>query len=175
MCISSVDSPFISLLFPSITILAWMTELSTSRELEELQNRKAGLQEESHSLNDQQKNLDERVKVLEEKIAIEELKNNNKTTREAISQLESKIDGLERRLREVSQEPEVHEPEKTLTLATETPQQTQETAPVATETTPEDSEEEVITVAAPEEPTIAEQETFTESKSRHDKKKRKFF
>ena len=151
-----------------------MTELSTSKELEELRNKKAGLQEESRSLNDKQTNLDERVKVLEEKIAIEELKNNNKAALDAISQLESKLDTLERRLREVSQEPEVHEQEKPHPLVTET-QQIEETAPVATETAPEDSEEEVITVAAPEEPTIAEQETFTESKSRHDKKKRKFF
>jgi uncharacterized protein (DUF3084 family) len=151
-----------------------MMDLSTSKELEELQNRKAGLQDESRSLNDQQKNLDERVKVLEEKIAIEELKNSNKAARGAISQLESKMQELERRLREVSQEPEVHEPEKPPTLATETAR-TEEIAPVATELTSEDTEDEVVAVAAPEEPAMVEQETFTESKRTHDKKKRKFF
>jgi hypothetical protein len=149
--------------------------LSTSKELEELQNRKAGLEAESLSLTDKQKNLDERVKVLEEKIAIEELKNNNKATQEAISQLESKINGLERRLKEVSLEPNAPKAESAGFKIAETQQTVEEGVPKATETIAEDSGEEVITVAAPEETMTFAQETFDDNKKTHEKKKRKLF
>lgn len=149
--------------------------MSTSKELEDLQNRKAGLEKESFSLKDKQENLNERTKILEEKIAVEELKNNNKEAREAISQLESKIDELERRLKEVSMEPNAPKDESAEVKVAETSQVMEEVVPKAAEVVAEDSEEEIVTVAAPEEPMAIEQGPSGDSKRTHDKKKRKFF
>lgn len=152
-----------------------MNKLSESKELDELQNRKSELAKESLSLKDKQKNLEETVKVFEEKIAIQELKNSNKSTREAISQLESKIDGLEQRLKEVSLEPNAPKDESAELQIAGTEDTVEETEPEA-EFTPEGSvEEEAITVAPPEQPMTIEQETYGDDKKAHDKKKRKFF
>jgi hypothetical protein len=149
--------------------------MSTSKEFEDLQNRKTGLEKESLSLKDLQKNLEERTKILEEKIAIEELKNNNKAASEAISQLESQIEGLERRLKDVSMEPNAPKGESVEVKIAETPQAVEEIVPEAAEVVAEDSEEEFVTVAAPEEPMATEQGPSGDSKRSHDKKKRKFF
>lgn len=146
--------------------------MNESKELEELQNQKTRLDEESRSLKGRQENLEERVKVLEETIAIEQLKNNNKATREAITQLESKIDELERNLEKVSREPETNKPQVEPEVA-ETPKP-DETPFETAETTTEDSEEEFVTTTATEEPMMTEPE-IDEGKRTHDKKKRKFF
>lgn len=153
-----------------------MIKLSTSKELEELRSKKVELEEESHSLTEEHKNLEEKVKTLEEKIAIQELTNSNKGTREVISQLESKINDLERRLNEVSKEPAVFEPrlEVKPELA-ETPEQTEEMTPETAETTSEEPED-VVTVAPLEEPMLAQEEEFGENLTKQrEKKKRKFF
>lgn len=149
--------------------------MSISKEFEDLQNRKAELEKESLSLKDTQKNLEERTKIIEEKIAIEELKNNNKAMREAISQLESQIDGLEHRLKDVSMEPNAPKEESAEVQVVETPQVVEEMTPKTAEVVAEDSEEEIVTVAAPEEPMAIEHGTSGDSKRTHDKKKRKFF
>jgi len=154
-------------------MIARWGKLSTSNELEELQNRKTRLEEESRSLKDRQKSLEERTKVLEEKIAIGELENINKATQDSISQIESKIQGLEQRLKEVSQESYAEKPVQKEFIPAEPPQETP-TTPETVETVMEDEEEETFTVAAPEEPVI-EQPTQGEGKKSHEKRKRKFF
>jgi hypothetical protein len=154
--------------------------MSTSKELEELQNRKARLEEESNGLKTEQGNLEERVKVLGEKIAIEELKSNNKATSEAISKLESKIDELEQRLRQVSQTPGTPHPiNETVPKIMEPPEPAEQNAPEPPiETTTEEpaEEEDVVTVTTLEDSAMVQQEEFSEDvKRRNDKKKRKFF
>ena len=133
--------------------------MSTSTELEELQNKKAGLQDQSHLLQDQHKNLEEKVKVLEEKIAIEELKNSNKDAQEAISQLESKVNDLRQRLEQVTKEPKPEQPvenREQIVPPTEA-QQVETTSPETLETiTENEPEKEAFTVAPPEEPVLRE-------------------
>jgi hypothetical protein len=74
------------------------TKLSTSLEIEQLQNEKTSLEEESHNLDEELKQLEMRSKILAEKIAIQELKNENATKQQTVSQLASKIGMLETRL-----------------------------------------------------------------------------
>ena len=148
--------------------------MSASKELEELQNKRAGLKEESRSLKEDQKDLEERVKVLEEKIAVEELKNSNKAACEAISHLESKINELEERLKKTSQVPETPKPtNEIVSEVDETPEPTEEVTPEVEETMPE---EEAVTVTALEDSITASQEEVGEDhKKPSEKKKRKFF
>jgi predicted nucleic acid-binding Zn-ribbon protein len=73
-------------------------KLSTSIEMEQLQNEKVRLEEESHYLDEKLKQLETHWKVLNEKVAIQELKNENAAKQEAINQLQSKISLLETRL-----------------------------------------------------------------------------
>lgn len=115
--------------------------------------------------------------MLEEKIAIEELKNSNKMTREAISQLESKINELEQKLKEVPQLPETPKPEEEIpSEVAKTPEPTEEATPEIAETMPEEPEEEVVTVTALEDTMVAQQEELGENlEKRHEKKKRRFF
>jgi hypothetical protein len=74
------------------------TKVSTSLEIEQLQNEKTRLEEESHNLDEELKQLEMRSKILAEKIAIQELKNENVTKQQTVSQLASKIGMLETRL-----------------------------------------------------------------------------
>ncbi len=74
------------------------TKLSTSLEVEQLQNEKIRLEEESRNLDEELKQLEMRSKILAEKIAIQELKNDNTTKQQTVSQLASKIGMLETRL-----------------------------------------------------------------------------
>jgi hypothetical protein len=151
--------------------------LSTSKELETLRSTRIELEEESRSLTEKQKNLEERVKVLEENIAIEELKNSNKATREAISQSESKINGLEQRLKEVSKVPEIPEPTFEIKSEVAAAPEPEQVTPETVEPMPEEvAEEEIVTVAPFEEPMVAGQEEYGENlKKQYEKKKRKFF
>ena len=77
--------------------------MSLPKELKELQDKRAKLEDESNSLKEEQRKLEENAKALEEKI-IDKLRNNNKATRQAISQLETKINELEQKLNQASQE-----------------------------------------------------------------------
>jgi uncharacterized coiled-coil protein SlyX len=154
--------------------MIWM---DTSRELEELQNRRARLEEESRCLNDEQKSLEDRMKVLEEKIAIEELTRNNKATREEISQLESTIKALENKLVGCFQPSEV--PARMTETLPETevtePAEEEITSELADATESEEEQEEIVTVAEFESPTEQQEEFGADLKTRSDKKKRKFF
>jgi len=152
--------------------------MSKPNEFEKLQTKRAELEAESHSLKEEQKNMEDRTMILEEKIAIEELKNNNKTTREAIAQLETKIGGLETKLQKASQTPETPEPaapakEPEPVTANAPKEETLETA----EPAPEEFDEDVVTVTAIEEESlVANQENLGENlKAQQEKKKRKFF
>ncbi len=151
--------------------------MSTSKELETLRNTRIELEEESRSLIEKQKNLEERVKVLEENTAIEELKNSNKATREAISQLESKINGLEHRLKEVSKVPETPEPTFEIKSEVATAPEPEQVTPETVEPIPEETAEEETVIVAPfEEPMVPGQEEYGENlKKQLEKKKRRFF
>ena len=72
--------------------------MSSLSEIEQLQNEKNRLKEESYSLDEELKQLETRWKILNEKVAIQELKNENTAKKETISQLQSKIVLLETRL-----------------------------------------------------------------------------
>jgi len=73
--------------------------MSEINELAKLRSIRAEFEAESRTLKETQKSMESRLKILEEKITIEELENNNKTTRNAIVQLESKMKMLENRLK----------------------------------------------------------------------------
>ena len=76
-----------------------MIKMNEANELERLRSVRAEAEAESRTLKETQKSMESRLKILEEKITIEELENNNKTTRNAIVQLESKMKMLENRLK----------------------------------------------------------------------------
>jgi chromosome segregation ATPase len=150
--------------------------LDTSKELETLRSTRTELKEESRSLMEKQKNLEERVKVLEENIAIEELENSNKATRKAISQLESRINGLEQRLKEASKVPETPEPTFEIKSEVAAAPEPEQVTPEAVEPMPEEAaEEETVTVAPFEEPMVAGQEEYGKNLKKQHEKKRKFF
>jgi len=73
--------------------------------LQELQNIRKGLEEESRSLNEERKSLEDKVKILRDKIAIEELRKSNAAVRGIISQLKTQINELERKLNEPIETP----------------------------------------------------------------------
>ena len=70
--------------------------------MEQLQNEKTRLEEESRNLDEELIQLELRSKILAEKIAIQELKNGNAAKRQTISQLASKISTLETRLEQLA-------------------------------------------------------------------------
>jgi predicted nucleic acid-binding Zn-ribbon protein len=69
--------------------------MSVSQELEKI---RTGLEEESRSLSEERKLLEDKAKTLRDKVAIEELRKNNKTTRDEITKLKTEIKDLEQRL-----------------------------------------------------------------------------
>lgn len=79
--------------------------MSLPKELQELQDKRAKLEDEMQSLKEEQKKKEERAKALEEKI-IEELNNKNEKSRQNISQLDSKIGDLERKLEQIGKDSE---------------------------------------------------------------------
>jgi hypothetical protein len=148
--------------------------LSKPNEYEKLQTKRTELEAQSLSLKEEQKNLEDRVMILEEKIAIEELESNNKVAREAITQLETKLNGLEAKLHGAS--PMLKTPEVAKEPEPETAN-VQEEALEAAGPAPEDFEADVVTVTAIEEESLVEnQEELGENlKAQQEKKKRKFF
>jgi len=154
-----------------------MIKLSTSKELEELHNKRTGLEEESRSLKEEQQNLEGRVKVLEEKIAIEELTNSNNATRETISLAESMIDKLERRLQEISKSPETSSTDEIKPEIISTPEPSDDASQGITVAVAEEIEEDnVVTVMPPESPIAPAQEERSENvKKQSEKKKRRIF
>lgn len=79
--------------------------MSLPKELQELQDKRAKLEDEMQSLKEEQKKKEERTKALEEKI-IEELNSKNEKARQNISQLDSKIGDLERKLEQIGKDSE---------------------------------------------------------------------
>lgn len=153
-----------------------MIELGDSKELEQLQNRRAELEEESNSLGQQQQNLEIKVKTLEERIRISELENINKTRLEAITQLESKVGELEQRLKTGGKTESYESTNEAKLEINEAPESTEEVTASVSKTIEEEPEDEVVTVAAIEDPMIVEQEENSENlKRQNEKKKRKFF
>jgi FtsZ-binding cell division protein ZapB len=86
------------------------------KELQELQEKRSQLEDESTTLKEKQKKLEERTKALEQKI-IEGLKSKNEETRQNISNLESWSNDLEQRLGQITQN------SKTTEVANETTSQ----------------------------------------------------
>jgi hypothetical protein len=153
--------------------------LSEQKELEKLQARRAELEAESHSLKEAQKNLEKSVLALEEQViieelnkekaVIEELKNRNKVTKDAISQLEAKKSELETKLKQTSPTPEAP-PEKE--EAKEVPAQLEKTEKSPE---PEKAEESGVTVTAIEGEALVENKEATDENKKREKKKRRFF
>ena len=79
--------------------------MSSFKEIEELRDKRAKLEDEARVLKEEQSKLEERSKALEQKM-MEELKDGNKKKRQDISRLESIIKEQEQRLKQISQEKE---------------------------------------------------------------------
>ena len=137
---------------------------------------RAELEAESRSLKQKKNDLENSLLVLEEKVAnealkkekalIEELKNSNKTTMDAIAHMEAKMKDLESRIGEEPQKPEAPPPEK----------EKAEEAAEPVEAAPEEADEGGVTVTAIEGEALFEnQEAASESPPKQEKKKRRFF
>jgi uncharacterized coiled-coil protein SlyX len=151
--------------------------LGTSKELEELQNKKAKLEDESRTLKDEQTNLEQRIRVLEERVAVEVLKTNNKIAREAVSRLESKLNELEQKLKHVTQTSQAAEPSKeTVPKAHEASSSGSTKEAVKTSRTmpqePKGQKERAIIVTALADSTAVQE--AKENLTRSEKKKRRF-
>ena len=151
--------------------------MSEPKELERLQTLRAELETESRSLKEEQKNLEDSMIILEERIAVEELKNSNKATRDAISQLEARKSGLETKLKQVLQIPEASTPAEEMTPEATAPSEKTEEALEPAEATPEEFEEDIVTVTAIDDESLAQdQEELSENiKKQQEKKKRRLF
>jgi len=77
--------------------------MSFPQELQELQDKRAKLEDESLTLREEQKRLEEKAKALEQKI-IQELSNKNDDARQKVSNLSSKVNDLEQRLKRIAGE-----------------------------------------------------------------------
>lgn len=149
--------------------------LSEPKGLLELRERRAKLEDEARSLRDEQKKLEERTRMLEEKI-IEQLDSDNKATRHAISQLQSTLSELEKKIGETRQESEHTLPSDKATLE-EKPQnpETVEAAAKTDERTSTEAEAESVTVTTLDDSFLEEQEVSADSDRTSEKKKRRFF
>lgn len=138
--------------------------MTPSEELAKLQNKRAGLEEESRLLEEKEKTLEERVKIVEESLAIQELEDRNQMKLNAVKELESKISELEKRLKKTPEEPE------TFTPTVEPPEQ-------VTEIAQEEPIEGEVVVTEFQEPEMSQQleQPFEDLKKQHEKKKRKLF
>jgi FtsZ-binding cell division protein ZapB len=83
--------------------------MSLPKDIQELQDKRSKLEDESHSLKEEEAKKQEHAKALEQRI-IDELQTKNEETRQNISQLNSKIDDLEQRLSQIKQETPSAEP-----------------------------------------------------------------
>jgi transcription initiation factor IIF auxiliary subunit len=70
--------------------------------MEQLQNEKTRLEEESRMLDEELKQLETRSKILEEKVAIQELRNENASKKQVVRQLVSKLGMLETQLEKLT-------------------------------------------------------------------------
>jgi hypothetical protein len=156
--------------------------LSTPAELEQLQRTRTQLEEEHRSLEEERKNLELRTKMLEEKITIQELKRDNKSNRESIGQLKTKMSELEHKLGGLSDESSSPtftfepRPESTQPIETVIPEESTPVTETPPETHTEASEqaEESVEVSVLEDTTTPKQEEV-EVFRQHEKKKRRLF
>jgi hypothetical protein len=159
-------------------------ELSEQKELEKMQAKRAELEKEARSLKEEQKKLERRILLLEEKLVVENLQNNNKATKDVISQLEARLSELKGKLK---QKPQVLEspaqPKETKTKGSISPEKAEEAPevpeppkspePTEAEAVLEVSEEESITVTAIDDEALIE---IQDSRSdKQEKKKHRFF
>jgi len=157
--------------------------LSEQKDLEKMQAKRAELEAESRSLKEEQKKLEYSVKVLEEQVVIEQLHDNNKTAKDTISQLEAKLNDLEKRLKHPAQAPPQAPPEnpappppkETITeVEVAAPPEKKEAAPEPAEVTLEDSEDSGVTVTAIDDEALVEAQE-AQCDKQQEKKKHRFF
>jgi chromosome segregation ATPase len=155
--------------------------LSELKDLEKLQAKRAELEAESRSLREEHKKLEYSIKVLEEQVVIEELNENNKSAKDAITQLEAKLNDLQKRLKQPSQAPQTPPenpapsppPQETTTKEVAAPQEKKDAPPEPDEMTLEDSEDTGVTVTAIDEEALVE--TQEAQGKQQEKKKHRFF
>ena len=75
--------------------------MSDTSQLEQLQNEKSSVEQESHELDEEQRQLKLRAKTLTEKI-IQELKKRNSIKQESVNKLQTKVNELEKQLNTLS-------------------------------------------------------------------------
>jgi chromosome segregation ATPase len=147
-------------------------------ELKELQDKRAKLEDESLSLKEKQKRLEEKAKGLEQKI-IQELSSKNDETRQNISHLESKVNDLEQRLGQITEEPRTPEPPNEILSETSDSESTDGLSVQINKEAIEKSEEEEAVVITERENSSAHTDFNEEQDSEIDKgkgqKKRRFF
>ncbi len=158
--------------------------MSEQKDLEKMQAKRAELEAESRSLKEEQKKLEYSVKVLEEQVVIEQLHDNNKAAKDTISQLEAKLNDLEKRLKHPAQAPPQAPPEnpaplpppkETITeVEVAAPPEKKEAAPEPAEVTLEDSEDSGVTVTAIDDEALVEAQE-AQSDKQQEKKKHRFF
>jgi uncharacterized coiled-coil protein SlyX len=159
--------------------------MSEQKELEKLQSKRAELEAESHSLKEEQRRLEYGIKVLEEKVTIEEISDNNKAAKDAISKLEVKLSELENRLKDKPQTPPQNPapppPVETKTEVIISPEVIEE-APAPAEAAPESPQESTeeniedsgVTVTAIDDEALVETQEAKGDKQQ-EKKKHRFF
>jgi chromosome segregation ATPase len=157
--------------------------LSVPKDLEKLQAKRADLEAESRSLREEQKKLEYSIKVLEEQVVIEELSENNKSAKDAISQLEAKLNDLQKRLKQPSQAPQKSPenpappspPQEAMAqVEVAAPPEKKEAPPEPAEVTLEDSEDTGVTVTAIDDEALVETQEAQGDKQQ-EKKKHRFF
>jgi hypothetical protein len=156
--------------------------LSELKDLEKLQSKRAELEAESRSLREEHKKLEYSIKVLEEQVVIEELSENNKSAKDAITQLEAKLNDLQKRLKQPSQAPQTSPnpapsppPQETTTkVEVAAPPEEKEAPPEPDEITLEESEDSGVTVTAIDEEALVETQEARGDKQQ-EKKKHRFF
>ena len=155
--------------------------MSELKDLEKLQAKRAELEAESRSLREEHKKLEYSIKVLEEQVVIEELNENNKSAKDAITQLEAKLNDLQKRLKQPSQAPQTPPenpapsppPQETTTKEVAAPPEKKEAPPEPDEITLEDSEDTGVTETAIDEEALVE--TQEAQGKQQEKKKHRFF
>jgi phenylpropionate dioxygenase-like ring-hydroxylating dioxygenase large terminal subunit len=163
---------FHKLVIPESQLPLLWNEMSWSKELQELQDKRSKLEGESLSLKEQQKKLEERTKALEQKI-MEELRSKNEETRQYISHLESRINDLEQRLGQIAQKTKTNEPIDETASQTPT-QEAAEGLSVEINAAVLEEHEESVTVTPVNDSSTAVEKDNSETHQGSEKKKRRF-
>jgi hypothetical protein len=137
--------------------------MSLPKDILELQDKRANLENETRTLAEEQRRKKERVKALEQMIIVE-LTNKNEKTRQDLSQLDFKINDLEHRLEQIRQEPE-----------NQNDQSVQVGAEISDATLEESIEEEVSAETSSESSDLSSENEDEVTSQGSEKKKREFF